>query len=223
MTIKPVAERQRINPDTGHWEYTGVDEDGNTIAKDEKSARIVAQEYLEEYGAELKRLGLLTPATLEYIQERMDVLYPRGYTKVELAETVQRGIAIGDITQPAPAHEGPSEEEQRAAEFEAWSRDRNTSARMRQERRESDPLYRAWYTSTAYVERTGTNVTKEDVQAITVDHNIVAFADAFRRAPREQLRVKQGWVRVPGFLNEAPMSEEQFNQWIEAASAARLL
>jgi hypothetical protein len=65
-------------------------------------------------------------------------------------------------------------------------------------------------------------LTADDIKPIQ-DKSLVEFVDAFKRATRDSLRPRNGWISVAGFQNGAKMDEATFEKWIDAATKARLL
>jgi hypothetical protein len=225
MPKQSYVEKCRLNPDTGEYEFYGVTaDDGRRIAKkgDGASEKAVAQEFLASVVGEKFSRGFNTPENREIIANKMEQLFPdAGYTTREMEMVVADLMAVGDITKPAPAtvREEPSDDK-RIAEYESWSQ--TATASMRQQRRSEDAGYRAWHEATGRVQRSGTEATPADFQAMTSNKDLVDFVRMFKTTPRDVLRPRSGWVSTPGFLN-GQMPESEFNEWIETASAARLI
>jgi hypothetical protein len=217
------ARKQIIDPETNQVVEAPIDIDDQIVAgvgpdPNPVIGRRIAQEFVKtalgQKCAKLVWADGVEPITVN----RMNDLFPHGWRLEEMIVAFQRAIDTGDII-PAPpptveAEESPEDE------FESWSL--TASTLQRQQRRESDPAYRAWHERVAREQRTGTDLRAEDVKPFHQNRDLVNFVQMFKTTSRDVLRPMNGWVRTPGFLT-GQMTESEFNGWIEAAAEARLI
>jgi hypothetical protein len=224
ISIRQGVAKQIIDPDTNEVIEAPISIDDEVVAGvgpnpnpviGRHVARDFAKTALGQRCAKLVWTDDAEPITIE----RMNILYPHGWRRQELAEAFQRAIDTRDaVPAPPPAQAAP--EANPEDEFAAWS---NTASTLqRQQRRENDPAYRAWHECVSREQRTGTDVRAEDVKTFTQNRDLLNFVQMFKTTPTSVLRPRNGWVTTPGFLS-GQMTEAEFNEWIDTATQARLI